>query len=231
MKIHPVHWLYAVLGLGSFLYVAVIRPWQFRWGTTDEEFRRHLPGDEFVPTPKYRSTRAITINASREDVWPWLLQLGQGRGGFYSYDWLENLANLDIHSVDRIVPELQDFKEGDFVAAEPKHEFGWVVSALDRPDSMVLRVGSPHTGPSERGPYFEGGIAGVWSFVLKPIGERATRLIVGYRADWEPSFAASLFNVLLIEPGHFIMEREMMRGIKQRAERSQITPQAEKVAA
>jgi hypothetical protein len=230
MKIHPVHWLYAVLGLGSFLYVAVIRPWQFRWGATDDELQRILPGDEFVQTPKYRSTRAITINAPREDVWPWLLQLGQGRGGFYSYDWLENLVGLDIHSTDVIVPELQDLKVGDFVAAEPKHEFGWVVSALDAPHAMVLRVGSPHSGPAERGPYFNGGIAGVWSFVLEPIGEHATRFIVGYRADWEPSLAASLFNVLLIEPGHFVMEREMMRGIKQRAELHMIERPRVKVA-
>jgi hypothetical protein len=209
----------AFLALSLVLvYATVIRPWHFRWGTTDDERRRPLPGDDLMPAPRYRCRRAITINAPPDQIWPWLLQLGQGRGGFYSYDWLENLIRLDIHSVDRIVPELQTLEVGDFIAAEPNQEFGWVVATLEAPRAMVLRVGSPRTGPAERGSYFDGGIAGVWSFVLDPMTDRTTRLIAGYRADWDPSVAATLFNALVIEPGHFIMERAMLRGIKQRAE-------------
>jgi hypothetical protein len=79
-----------------------LRPWHIRWGATDDELARPLPGDEIVPRPRKWSTRAITIDAPAEVVWPWLVQIGQGRGGLYSYDWLENLAGCDIHSADRV---------------------------------------------------------------------------------------------------------------------------------
>src|SRR5262249_61017762 len=85
----------------------VLRPWHRRWGATDAELRLALPGDERVPDPGYRHTRAVTVRAPAERVRPWLAQLGQGRGGFYSYDWLENLAGCDVHSAAAVHPEWQ----------------------------------------------------------------------------------------------------------------------------
>jgi hypothetical protein len=91
-------------------YLLLVRPWHSRWGATQEEACQPLPYDHFVPRPIAQTTHAITIDATAEEVWRWLVQLGQGRGGLYSYDWLENLADLEVHSAQEIVPELQDLK-------------------------------------------------------------------------------------------------------------------------
>ena len=92
---------------GALVLSPLLRPWYNRWGATSAETHLPLPGDELVPLPMLGYTRAITIQAKPEKVWPWLAQMGQGRGGLYSYDGLENVAGCDIHSVDRIIPDLQ----------------------------------------------------------------------------------------------------------------------------
>ena len=84
--------------LAPWLYLTLVRPWHLRWGATDEEVTKQLPGDEMTPEPSAQSTHTITIDAPPEEVWPWLTQLGQGRGGWNTYDWLENLAGLAIHT-------------------------------------------------------------------------------------------------------------------------------------
>ena len=104
--------LVVALGLADFLF---LRLRMMRLGSTGEEVNRPLPGDEFIIKPILRTTRAIAINAPPERIWPWLAQMGQGRGGFYSYEWLENLVRLDIHNSDRYIPELQDIKPGDLI--------------------------------------------------------------------------------------------------------------------
>src|SRR5215212_4605652 len=93
----------------------VLHRWRTRWGATPDECRRRLPGDELVPAPDWSYTHAITIDAPRSAVWPWLVQLGQGRGGFYSYEGLENLIGCDIHNVGEIRPELQRLRVDDQV--------------------------------------------------------------------------------------------------------------------
>jgi hypothetical protein len=93
--------------IAPWLFLALVRPWHLRWGATDEEVSNPLPGDEMTPEPSAQSTHAITIEAPPEVVWPWLMQLGQRRGGWYSYYWLENLAGLEIHSREHVVPELR----------------------------------------------------------------------------------------------------------------------------
>ena len=96
----------AILGaLLPWAYALVVRPWHIRWGATEERIAKPLPGDELVPNPAIESTRAITVNAPVEEVWPWLAQIGQDRGGFYSYEWLENLAGCRMRNADRIHPE------------------------------------------------------------------------------------------------------------------------------
>ena len=120
-----------VLGLGVTVLAGgpVLRRRYLRWGATDEEVQAGLPGDETLPDADLVATRAITIHAAPMDVWPWLTQMGQGRGGLYSYDWLENLIGCDIHSADRIMPKWQHIKVGDASASRRPLRWasrGWI---------------------------------------------------------------------------------------------------------
>ena len=110
--------LAGVLAVGS---LPLLRTWSLQWGTTESELDAELPGDDLLPIADHQSTRAVSIRASADHVWPWLVQLGKGRGGFYSYDFLENLAGLDIRSADRIEPHLQTLALGDLVALAHGH--------------------------------------------------------------------------------------------------------------
>ena len=118
----PVKFLSTALGGTAALvaYALFVRPWHLGWGATKEELQMSLPGDDLVRHPKLNATHAITINAPVEDVWPWLVQVGQKRGGFYSYTWLENLVGCHMRNADQIVAEWQDLKVGDEVWLHPK---------------------------------------------------------------------------------------------------------------
>jgi hypothetical protein len=190
-------------------YILVARPRQLRWGATDEECEGPLPGGELIENADITATRAITIRASADQVWPWIAQLGQGRGGFYSYDFLENLVGCDIHSADRINPEWQDVDVGDEVRFAP--EIGLAVASLEQGRSLVLRGGVPigSTAP----PYDF-----TWSFVLRDGPDKTTRLLVRERYAYKRPWAR-----LIVEPTEvlsFVMSRKMLRGIRDRAERS-----------
>ena len=110
--------------------ILVARRWQLRWGATVEESGEILPGDDLISDPDLAATRAITVGAAAGQVWPWIAQLGQGRGGFYSYDFLENLAGCDIHSADQIVPGWQDVGVGDQIRLAP--QVALAVARLER---------------------------------------------------------------------------------------------------
>jgi hypothetical protein len=194
---------------GAAAAYVLARPHLLRWGATDQEFDEPLPGDELVAKADLTATRAITIRASADQVWPWIAQLGQGRGGFYSYDLLENLIGADIHSADRIVPELQGIDIGDEVLLGP--EFGYEVALLERGRSLVLRGGFPMENVAP--PY-----DATWAFVLRDEPDGTTRLLVreryAYKRPWAP---------LIVEPTEalsFVMSQKMLRGIKDRAERT-----------
>ncbi len=103
----------------------LFRPRILRYGGTEKEAWVELAGDDLIGNPKYQTTRAISISAPIEAVCPWIVQIGQGRAGFYSYDWIENLAGLSIHSSKRIVPEFQNLSSGDIVEFAPcwNHRF------------------------------------------------------------------------------------------------------------
>jgi hypothetical protein len=182
-------------------YALLIRPWHLRWGATDEEVNMPLPGDELVANPKLNSTHAITIYAPAAAVWQWLVQIGQDRGGFYSYTWLENLVGCDMKNASRIVPEWQELRVGDEVRLHPK-----------APPLRVLAI--------------EPNIAIVlekcWTFFLRSIDTKTTRLIVRGRGEFNPDLKNSFLTLILwrgiFEPAHFIMERKMLFGIKERAE-------------
>jgi hypothetical protein len=178
------------------------------WGATEAETAMDLPGDEIVATPSYRSTRALTIDAPVEDVWPWLAQVGQDRGGFYSYSWFENLILADIHNAGIIHPEWQVRREGEILA----------LTSRNYPLGLIKREGGS-LGPRVR--QFEPNssivLEGWGSFVLQTVDEGKTRFIV--RDPTKPmSVPVRLLWSLFFEPGHFAMERQMMKGLKLRAE-------------
>src|SRR5688572_17802308 len=104
-----------LVAIAGAVYHPLLLPWMTTWGATATEVGMVLPGDELAPQPTYQSTRAVTIAAPPERIWPWLVQIGQDRGGFYSYDWMANLVGAGIHNADRIVPEWQHRVHGDFV--------------------------------------------------------------------------------------------------------------------
>jgi hypothetical protein len=189
-------------------YILAARRRQLSWGATDEESKAPLPGDDLIQNADLTATRAITIRAAAAQVWPWIAQLGQGRGGFYSYDFLENLVGCDIHSADRIAPEWQDVEVGDEVRFAP--EVGLAVASLEQGRSLVLRGGVPigNTPP----PYDS-----TWAFVLRDGPSETTRLLVRERYVYKRRWAR-----LIVEPTEvlsFVMSQKMLRGIKSRAER------------
>jgi hypothetical protein len=207
-------------------YLLLVRPWHTRWGATREEADRPLPYDHFVPSPISQTTRAVTIDAPPEEVWRWLVQLGVGRGGLYSYDWLENLADLDVHSAEGIVPELQDLKVGDLVRLAPESmgaEAGWRVAAMEPGRALVLhQPADTESGrPLDRGDPGLGNYYGWnWAFVLVKTDGGGTRLIVRSRVDGRPRLPIGVLHLMLLEFPHFVMERGMLKGIKKRAQRA-----------
>jgi hypothetical protein len=196
-----------------------------RWGASDEEVNKRLPGDDLVPRPALESTRVLTIRAPAGEVWRWLVQLGQDRGGFYSYDRLENLAGADIHNADRIVPEMQDLKVGDFVPMAPMKwgvpMGGFTVVGIEPLRAILWRQGWPEDvtklNPSEADS------RGVWAFVLEEIDEGTTRLILRERSGLKPGMRDVILNYLFLERQHFVMVRRMLLGVKERAERARTT--------
>jgi hypothetical protein len=198
-------------------YAALVRPRILRWGASDQEVTEPLAGDEVVTQPRYQTTHAVTIHAPPSQVWPWLVQLGQGRGGLYSYDWLENLFGLGFRSADRILSELH-LQVGDQVWLAPRDSgmpLWYQVLDLQAPDRLVL---GPHGNRDEA--LAQGLPWPTWSFVLRDLGNGSSRLIVRMRSDFKPNPVGLLANKYALEPVHFAMERKMLLGIKQRAEQT-----------
>jgi hypothetical protein len=198
----------AVIGTAVAGYILLVRRWQLRWGATEEECDAVLPGDDLIANPDLLATRAITVHAAAEQVWPWIAQLGQGRGGFYSYDALENLVGCHIHSADQIAPEWQEINVGDQVKLHP--EVGLDIAVVEPGRALVLRGGVPMgTAPP---PYDF-----TWAFVLRERSDGTTRLLVRERYGYTQRWAS-----LLVEPVAvvaFVMSQRMLRGIRDRAER------------
>ncbi|MGD0694580.1 MAG: hypothetical protein ABSB82_06960 [Terriglobia bacterium] len=222
--------IFPILGWASIFvvvavitYLEVIRPWHLRWGATGEEARQPLPGDDLVVIPRLQATHAVTINAPPAQIWPWLVQMGQGRGGLYSYDWLENLFGLNIHSADRILPEYQSLKPGDVIPLEPGGTGPPVVAVW--PGHALVLGGKISGGVGGRGSPFElhdknpeSYMACSWIFFLQPVDATTTRLIERFRLDWSEGWKYTLLNRVILEPVSFIMGRKMLLGIKRRAE-------------
>ena len=181
--------------------------WRTRWGAADDEIRRPLPGDELVPHPRWSYTHAITIRAPRSAIWPRLAQLGQGRGGFYSYEGLENLVGCDIHNVLELRPELQGLRLGDTVRLH-RSGYGPAVTRLD-PERALVLGGAPDTNGSRM----------TWSFHLLDGPRGTVRLIErGRHQPGRGALARFLVGPYLVEPISFGMCRKMLRTIRRLAE-------------
>lgn len=189
---------------------ALARRQALHWGASQVERVIGLPGDELLPDADLVATRAITVHAPAERVWPWLLQLGQGRGGFYSYDALEGLFGLGITSADRIEPRWQELAVGDEVRLAP--QVGLAVERLEPPHALVLRGAGPSL-PDEDAPPFDF----VWAFTVRPgATPGSSRLVVreryGYREPW------ARWLVEGVSWASAVMSERMLRGVRDRAE-------------
>ena len=199
-------WLGAQLGIGVGIgvgllvigaYLTVIGPWQRRWGATDQEVQRAMPGDELLRADAPTTTRGITIDASPEEVFRWLLQIGYGRGGWYSYDWIDNDGRP---SVDRIDPDLQRLAVGDRIEMLPG--MGPIVREIE-PNEHILSAGDTDS----------------WCLLVAPLEGGGTRLISRWRQDWPTTLGTKVW-IARADPGAFVMEQKMLRSIRHLAEQA-----------
>lgn len=212
----------AILGAASVTaWHRLVTPWHERWGATDDEVAMALPGDDLVAEPAVSTTRAVGIDAPPEEVWPWIAQLGADRGGFYSYECLESLFGLGIHNADTIVPEWQERAVGELVAADAEGAGGWYVMEARPPEVLVLQAGDVKRGrPVRRDEALRWEF--VWIFALRPVPGGGSRLVVRERVGFGSPLTAAAMSPLGIVS--FVMTREMLRGIKARAEREAAGP-------
>ena len=198
----------AAATLGPAAYLLFFRRWCLTWGARDDEVARKLAGDELLQDAGLVTTRAVTIDAPPEAIWPWLVQMGSGRGGAYTYDWIENLLGLNMHSAGEILPQYQHLQVGDELPMGSGRP-GMTVEVLDPPRTLAVRIADQNW---------------TWIFALVPEGG-STRLISRNRiATSALSPASRLFYTVFMEPGSLVMERKMLLGIKQRAEGTAATP-------
>jgi hypothetical protein len=213
-------WVVVRAGLASaaLAYAALARPRLLTWGATPGEATADLPGDDLV-RPRYQTTRAVPLAAPPVEVWPWLVQMGFGRAGWYSYDWLERLIGAgdfaERGSARSVLPRFQSLSVGDSVPLSA--DGGLTAAVVAPPRALVLRMEmSMLTG----GPARDGDRAVLdwsWAFVLVPVGAGSSRLLVRTRADYRPRALGVLIPPLL-EPVHLLMERAMLRGVRRRVD-------------
>jgi hypothetical protein len=203
-----------------FAYVFAVRPWHTAWGATHLDRVAKLPGDQLSPRAYHTITHAVNIQTPAEAIWPWIVQIGQERSGFYSYRFLENLVGCQMPKVHAIVPEWQSRAAGDTVwFATPKRYSGRarMVATIVEP-GRSLTLASP-----EDWKRFQSGDEGVdttWTFALVPKPGGTTRLIARLRSVAYPSFFTRVVNYIFWEPAHFLMERKMLLTIKSLAEKA-----------
>jgi proline iminopeptidase len=207
----------AALGLVGG-YAFGVRPRLVRWGATDEEVRRPYPGAELIPGGKRGATMATTINAPAARVWPWLVQMGYGRAGWYSWDRLDNWGQA---SADRIHPEWQQIAVGDHLPSMPDEKAWWEVAALEPERFLGLRASvdlrmhpfDPH-GPRPR--FYSDSL---WGFLLEELPGGCTRLVVSGTWAQEPRWLQAITNFVFLEPSHWIMQTRQFANLKRLAER------------
>lgn len=205
--------LYIIATLLSVIigYILIIRPLLIYWGATTEEIYSTLPGDEYIESPEINTTKAILINSKPVDIWPWVVQMGQGRGGHYSYDWLENLFGFQVHSVREILPQWQHLKEGDTINFSACRKM--VVDQIESEKHLLLLEHDKKQKKTRKNMP-----RASWLIYLQPLENGTTHLISHIRYAYRPGIINFLKMRLFIELAGFIMERRMLLGIKERAE-------------
>jgi hypothetical protein len=192
----------ALAGAGIAGYLRRLRPSVLNWGATAEEIERRMPGDEILPDADLQTTRAVSIEAPPEAIWPWLVQMGpRPRAGAYTYDWIERMLGIDIKNTDRILPEYQRLEAGEHLALNQKGQ-GIAVREVVPERFLVLQwVPAQST----------------WTFGLYP--QRGVTRLVSRNRLRVRGVASRVFMTGFMEPGSLVMERKMLLGIKERAER------------
>jgi hypothetical protein len=203
--------LATLTALAVAIYIRFLRPWQLHWGATDEEVERTMPGDDVVKHPTFHATRGVTVQARPEEIWPWLVQIGVTRAGWYSYDLFDNLGKT---SAERIIPELQHVAVGDVIPMSPDGKQGLRVKDFDAHQWML---------------WWDNKGASTWCWGLYPLEENQTRLITRVRMHYHWTSPMILFD-LLVEFTDIIMMRKCMLGIKRRAERPLSEPVRQETA-
>jgi hypothetical protein len=207
-----------LLALGGVAYATVVRPRLLRWGATNEEVTRPYPGADLIPGGSRGATNAITIEARPAKVWPWLVQMGYGRAGWYSWDHLDNWGNA---SADRIHPEWQQIAVGDHLPSMPDDKAWWEVAALERERFLGLRASvdlrmRPFDPRGPRPRYYSDSL---WAFLLEELPGGRTRLVEsGYWAV-RPRWLLAIISVVFLEPSHWIMQMRQFANLKRLAER------------
>jgi hypothetical protein len=190
--------IFTAAPIAAVVYCRYLRPWQLSWGATAEEVSRELTGDELVPRPTFNATRAISIAAPPEEVWPWLVQVGVTRAGWYSYDILDNLGH---HSARHIIPELQNLAVGDVIPMSPDGKQGMRVHSVNAPHSMIWGTPGDTT----------------WAWQLDATPDGSTRLIARVRSRYHWLSPSIMFSAL-VELGDIWMMRKMLLNLRDRAE-------------
>jgi hypothetical protein len=213
----------AISGLAG-IYALIVRPRLLRSGATDEEVRAEYPGAELIPGGQRGATMAVTVDAPPSAVWPWLVQMGCDRAGWYSWDRLDNAG---VSSAERIHREWQDVSVGDRMLSTPSGATWFEVAALEPQRFLALRApidlhgGRPFDTEGVRPRLYNDS---VWCFQLNELPEGRTRLVVsGYSAQ-HPRTLLAIVDFLLWEPAHWIMQRRQFVNLKRRAERTPVTP-------
>ena len=189
----------SILIITIYLYLSWWRPRQIRWGATDEEIRRSMPGDDLVGTPSFNATRAVTIKASPSDIYPWIVQMGLNRAGWYSYDLLDNLGRK---SEEEILPIFQSVQVGTLIPMSPNNNYGLWVKEFKTDEWML---------------WWDKKGNATWGWGIYPNGKRDCRLVSRVRIKYQWVRFEIFFN-LLVELFDILMMRKCMLGIKRRAE-------------
>lgn len=184
-------------------YATVVRPRLLTLGATDAEVTRRMIGDRLIENPNYVTTRAITVDTSPQQVWPWLVQIGERRGGFYTFDVLDRLVDRKIHSPHRVLPRYQDLDVGD---------------TLDRNHTVVVRGLEPGEALLIEPARHRSDITAMWTLALYPDGPSHTRLVSRVRARFDLKSPAAVVAFALTDPGQLILERKFLREVKAHAE-------------
>ena len=215
----------ALLGLSAGVYALAVRPRMLRWGASDEEVRWPYPGEGLIPGGRRGATMAVTIDAPPSRVWPWLVQMGCDRAGWYSWDRLDNGG---IPSAERIHTEWQNLAVGDRLSSTPSGRAWFEVVALE-PERFLglrapinLRGGRPFDSAGPRPLFY---IDALWAFQLKPLPDGRTRLVVSGYAAARPRILQAIADLVFWEPAHWIMQTRQFANLKRRAERPPVRAQ------